>query len=102
MAESAYKSFEISPGGQLKRLGSDSTSIDAANNARQTFPKTYIPNGYVDVLSTAFIRESGLLHGDHVIPFFTPTVAEIDTEDDFVFLEYQLSRTPAISTYFFG
>jgi N-acylneuraminate cytidylyltransferase len=102
MAESAYKTFEIAPGGQLKRLGSDSTALDAANNARQAFPKTYIPNGYVDVLSTAFIRESRLLHGDHVMPFVTPTVAEVDTEDDFDFLEYQLTREPTLSTCLFG
>jgi len=102
MAESAYKTFEIAPGGQLKRLGSDSTALDAANDARQAFPKTYIPNGYVDVLSTAFIREFRLLHGDHVIPFVTPTVAEVDTEDDFDFLEYQLTREPTLSTCLFG
>lgn len=102
MAESAYKTFEIAPGGQLKRLGSDSTVLDAANNARQMFPKTYIPNGYVDVLSATFIRESRLLHGDHVIPFVTPAVAEVDTEGDFDFLEYQLTRDPKLSTCLFG
>jgi len=102
MAESAYKTFEIAPGGQLKRLGSDSTALDAANNARQAFPKTFIPNGYVDVLSTTFIRESRLLHGDHVMPFTTPTVTEVDTEADFDFLEYQLTRAPKLSTCLFG
>jgi len=102
MAESAYKTFEIAPGGQLKRVGSDSTAIDSANNARQAFPKTYIPNGYVDILSTAFIRASGLLHGDQVMPFITPTVAEVDTEDDFNFLEYQLTRELKLSTCLFG
>lgn len=102
MAESAYKTFEIAPGGQLKRLGSDSTALDAANNARQAFPKTYIPNGYVDVLSTVFIRESRLLHGDYVMPFVTPMVAEVDTEDDFDFLEYQLTRESTLSTRLFG
>ena len=102
MAESAYKTFEIAPGGQLKRLGSGSTALDAANNARQGFPKTYIANGYVDVLSTAFVRESRLLHGDHVMPFVTPKVAEVDTEDDFDFLKYQIIREPTLSTRLFG
>ena len=102
MAESAYKTFEIAPGGQLKRLGSGSTALDAANNARQEFPKTYIANGYVDVLSTAFVRESRLLHGDHVMPFVTPKVAEVDTEDDFDFLKYQIIREPTLSTRLFG
>jgi N-acylneuraminate cytidylyltransferase len=96
MSESAYKTFEISAGGQLKRVGSDSTSLDAANNSRQQFPKTYSPNGYVDVLSTVFIRHAGLIHGNHVLPFVTPPVVEVDTKDDFAHLELQLMRSPKI------
>lgn len=94
MSESAYKTFEIAPEGQFKRLGADSTALDAANNARQQFPATYQANGYVDVLSTRFIRDNNLIHGEWVLPFITPTVVEVDTEDDFALLEYQLARTP--------
>lgn len=101
MSESAYKTFEIAPTGQLKRVGSDDTALDAANNARQQFPCTYQANGYVDVLSTRFIRASGLLHGDCVMPFITPTVVEVDTEEDFAHLEYQLTRTPALASQLF-
>ena len=101
MSESAYKTFEIAPEGQFKRLGADSTALDAANNARQQFPATYQANGYVDVLSTRFIRDNGLIHGDWVLPFITPTVVEVDTEDDFALLEYQLARTPKITTNLF-
>ncbi len=96
MPESAYKTFEMAAGGQLKRLGADNTDLDSANNARQQFPNTYQANGYVDVLSTAFIRKAKLIHGDHVIPFVTPTVVEVDTEDDFAHLEFQLSQAPGI------
>jgi CMP-N,N'-diacetyllegionaminic acid synthase len=101
MSESAYKTFEIAHEGQFKRVGVDSTALDAANNARQQFPSTYQANGYVDVLSTRFIRENSLIHGDWVLPFITPTVVEVDTEDDFALLEYQLARTQNISTQLF-
>jgi CMP-N,N'-diacetyllegionaminic acid synthase len=101
MSESAYKTFEIAPEGQLKRVGEDTTALDIANNARQQFPSTYQANGYVDVLSTKFIRENGLIHGDSVLPFITPVIVEVDTDDDFAHLEYQLSRTPEISTQLF-
>tara|TARA_B100001093_G_C26576476_1_gene905253 strand:+ start:186 stop:410 length:225 start_codon:yes stop_codon:yes gene_type:complete len=74
MPESAYKTFEINTFGQLKRVGHDSTKLDPANNARQEFPKTYIPNGYVDVLSVEFILKNKLIHGNFVILFFTPSV----------------------------
>lgn len=102
MSESAYKTFEIASTGELKCVGTDSTALDAANNARQEFPKTYQANGYVDVLSPSFIREHGLLHGDHVLPFITPFVAEVDTEADFSYLEYQLSQSPAIASKLFS
>lgn len=101
MSESAYKTFEIAPEGQLKRVGADSTALDAANNARQQFPATYQANGYVDVLSTRFIRASGLIHGNWVLPFVTPTVVEVDTEEDFAHLEYQISRPTEIITHLF-
>lgn len=101
MSESAYKTFEIAPAGQLKKVGAGDTALDAANNARQQFPATYQANGYVDVLSTRFIRASGLIHGDWVLPFITPVVVEVDTEDDFAHLEYQLARTPDIAAQLF-
>ena len=94
MSESAYKTFEIAPGGRLKRIGSNSTALDAANKPRQQYPRTYCANGYVDVLSTAFIRKTGMIHGDWVIPFITPPVADVDTEDDFAYLEFQIVRAP--------
>ena len=102
MSESAYKTFEIGSGGRLKRIASDSTELDAANNARQEFPSTYIANGYVDVLSTRFIRKTQLIHGDHVIPFITPVTGEIDTEEDFANLELELHKNPEFKTRLFG
>ena len=101
MSESAYKTFEIAPSGQLKRLASEVTELDAANNVRQSFPTTYTANGYVDVLSTSFIRRTQLIHGDHVLPFITPVVNEVDTVDDFFRLEIELQKQPEITTRLF-
>ena len=101
MSESAYKTFEIAQEGQFKRLGAEGTSLDVANNARQQFPPTYQANGYVDVLSTRFIRANDLIHGDWVLPYITPMVSEVDTEDDFALLEYQLARNPTIYSQLF-
>jgi N-acylneuraminate cytidylyltransferase len=101
MSESAYKTFEIATTGQLKRLGADSTELDAANNARQQFPVTYQANGYVDVLSPHFIRSHGLIHGDWVIPFITPSVVEVDTLEDFEHLEFLLNHNPEIANQLF-
>ena len=94
MSESAYKSFEITDDRRLKQVGARDSNLDAANNARQSFPKTYYGNGYVDVLSVAFIREHRLLHGDRIVPWITDPVVEVDTEEDFSLLEFQATRSP--------
>ena len=101
MSESAYKTFEISEAGQLMQLGADHTSLDAANDARQLFPATYQANGYVDVLSTRFVRSHQLIHGSWVLPFITPAVVEVDTESDFEYLEWQLEHNPDIAHQLF-
>ncbi len=91
MSESAYKSFEMDDG-RLKRLGSDSFDLDIANAARQSFPSTYMANGYVDIIRTDLIVEQGLMHGSNVLAFETPTITEVDTEYDLEYLQYQASR----------
>ncbi len=82
MPESAFKYCTIE-NRKLKSIGNKSFSMDSSNNARQTFPKTYIPNGYVDIISVRYLLENLLLHGDKVYPFITPVSYEIDTVDDF-------------------
>lgn len=96
MPESAYKTFEISQDGLLKRVGSESMELDIANDSRQSFPVTYVANGYIDVLSVEFIRRTGLIHGNRVEPYLTPITDEIDTEDDYSRLVYSLERSPEI------
>ena len=101
MSESAYKNFEISSEGQFQRVGAYDTELDSANHARQQFPTTFQPNGYIDILSTQFIRSNGIIHGNWVLPFITPVALEVDTEDDFAFLEYQLKLNPSFSAQLF-
>lgn len=95
MSESAYKAFEIELD-YLKSIGSNSFDLDAFNKPRQSFNKTYQANGYVDVIKTAYVIENNKLHGDHVIAFVTPHVVEVDTVDDFDYLEYLVAKEPAI------
>jgi N-acylneuraminate cytidylyltransferase len=93
MSESAYKAFEIS-GPWLKSVGTGSMSLDASNDARQRYPRTYHANGYVDVVRSSLILNEGKLHGDRVVAFITPPVVEVDTIEDFHYLEYQADRNP--------
>ena len=102
MPETAYKCFEMVQKGILKRIGADGTELDAANNARQEFPKTFHANGYVDVLSTKFIETNKQIHGGKVLGFVTPLTWEIDTEDDFDFLEWKAAGTSCFMDKVFG
>ena len=102
MPESAYKNFEVSHDGSLMTVFSHRKELDHSNLGRQSFPKTYIPNGYVDVLKTSFIREHNLLHGDKVMPYLTDAVREIDEESDFEFLRYQITTNPKAKEIIFN
>jgi len=91
MPESAYKMFETE-GEFLKQVGSASYDLDSANLPRQAYPKTYKANGYVDVLRTSFVTKNRKLHGNRVLAFITDRIIEIDTQEDFEYLEYRVSK----------
>lgn len=97
MSESAYKALELEDGGPyLKSVGSESSWIDDANDPRQSFPVTFCPNGYVDVLKTAFVQGNKCLHGNQSIGYITTPVTEVDTEEDFARLEFEAARDPQL------
>ena len=95
MSETAYKKFEIE-GNYFKAVGSDSFELDALNEPRQKYFKTYDPNGYVDVLKTSFVLSENKIHGNRVMPLITPMSYEIDAEEDFEYLEWQINRNDEI------
>ena len=100
MSESAYKAFEIERD-YLKSLGAGSFDLEASNAPRQNFKKTYQANGYVDIIKTLYVMKINKLHGDRVIAFITPRVVEVDTVDDFDYLEYQVAKEPTIANKLF-
>ena len=102
MSESAYKSFEIGPTGNLVTTFARKEALDQSNMNRQTFPSTYTANGYVDVLLPRHILETGELHGSKVKPFLTNNTLEVDTEEDFETLEVQLKMLPKFKNQLFG
>ena len=95
MPETAYKQFELE-GKYFKTICSGSLDLDDANNSRQSFPKTYTPNGYVDILKTSHILENHLLHGNRVMGYLTDYTIEVDTIDDFEYLEWQTNKNNQI------
>ena len=55
------------------------------NYCRQLLPKTYIPNGYVDIILPKIMKKTGTLHGKNIRAFITQKVADLDTFEDLEF-----------------
>ena len=87
-SESPYKMFG-EEGDYFVGLYPDDTRPEYYNLPRQTFPKTYHPNGYVDIWKRETV-EKGSLHGDKILKFITPRVIEVDTPEDLELLRKTL------------
>jgi CMP-N-acetylneuraminic acid synthetase len=59
---------------------------------RQNVKSTFIPNGYIDIVKIETIINSKTLYGDSILAFETEPVIEIDTIDEFNYLEYKLRK----------
>jgi CMP-N,N'-diacetyllegionaminic acid synthase len=89
--ESPYKWFLKDENNFFKGLRDDLTP-EKVNLPRQSFPSVYIPDGYIDVLKSSIILNTGTLHGDKMLVFESPYCVEVDTKDDFEYLEFQIER----------
>jgi CMP-N-acetylneuraminic acid synthetase len=92
LPEPPQKMFGISAAGYFEGLFPHDPRPEYYNLPRQTFPPAYHPNGYVDILRTAFVRGHDVLHGPRIKAFVTPTAVELDAPDDFALLEFQIAR----------
>lgn len=90
-SESPYKWFTKNEQGYFESIISG-LSNDQANEGRQDFPDVYIPDGYIDVIKSSFVLQNGILHGNKMIAFESPMCYEVDTEEDFKLLEYQIEK----------
>lgn len=89
--ESPYKWFLKDDNNYFKGLKDDLTP-EKVNLPRQSFPSVYIPDGYIDILKSSVILNSGTLHGDKMLVFESPFCVEVDTNDDFEYLEFQIQK----------
>ncbi|HCE45352.1 MAG TPA: cytidylyltransferase [Lentisphaeria bacterium] len=65
---------------------------DYSNMPRQACPKVYIPDGYVDVLRSRVIMMEETIHGGRVYGYISPFCIEVDTQDDFDMLKYEIDK----------
>lgn len=91
MQETSYKTFELRSG-NLKPLRNIKMNIDQLNGPRQSFPKTYIPNGIIDIYKKKFVLINKCLFGKKTKAYITALTHEIDTIDDFKYVEFLWQR----------
>ena len=100
MSETAYKSLEIDDSKYLKSIGLMNHQQLDNNAPRQSFPKTFQPNGYIDILISSHVRKYSNIHGQKTIPFITEQAAEVDCAEDFKYLEYSLNSNKTLNKIF--
>ena len=76
------KMFKI-VGGFFKGYFNKNKILEYYNYPRQNFPKTYLPNGYIDILKPSIILKSRKLHGNKILPFIANQTNDIDVLNDF-------------------
>ncbi|MDJ0840063.1 MAG: acylneuraminate cytidylyltransferase family protein [Acidobacteriota bacterium] len=90
--ESPFKWFKKNAEGYFVGIDPTETRPEYYNLPRQAFEPVYIPNGYVDIVKASFAMNNTLLQGNHMIGFATPVVEEVDTLEQFSYLEYQIQK----------
>ncbi len=97
-SESPFKWFLKDEEGYFKGLRDDLTP-EKVNLPRQMFPPVYIPDGYIDIIRSSSVLESNSLHGDKMMVFESPLCHEVDTQEDFNYIAYQLQNqgTPLLN-----
>lgn len=95
MSETAYKTFELR-NGYLRSVFTNNKDIELSNMPRQSFAKTFQPNGYVDILKPKYVLKTGKIHGDNVIGFITQRVGEIDNAADFEYVQYLAKKDSSL------
>ena len=92
MADPPQKMFQIDENNYFRGLFPNDTRKEYYNLPRQMFPKTYNPNGFVDIVRPKFVMETGSYFGPDILAFLTPFTGEVDRMDDMDYLEYRLKR----------
>lgn len=94
MSESAWKAFTIYKGyldPVIRPFGTHYRSVDDCNNPNQKYDATYKGNGYVDIVKRDTVLQ-GQTYGNRCIAFITKPVTELDTEEEWAYLEWQMGR----------
>ena len=92
MSQPSYKTMRIIDNKLCSIIKKD-FDHNKLNKPRQSYTKTFIPNGLIDILSTEFLIKNKKTHGKSVMPYITNQIFfDIDTESDFQFAKSMIKK----------
>ena len=87
------KWFQKDKHGYFRGLLEGGESAEYYNLPKEAFPTVYIPDGYVDVIKASHVMNNDTLHGENMIGFESPVCTEVDSPQEFEYIQYQLERS---------
>ena len=90
--ESPLKWFQLDDSGYFKGLIDGEENMELYNLSKQHFNTVYIPDGYVDVVKASHVMKNETIHGSKILAFESPVCTEIDSIEEFHYIEYQLGH----------
>jgi CMP-N,N'-diacetyllegionaminic acid synthase len=96
--ESPFKWFTKNKEGFFESLIFDNFKVEPHNLPKEEFEDIFIPNGYVDVLKKSFMLNHFEIHGSKILGFESPVSTEVDSNEEFEYIQYQLegSESPVL------
>lgn len=67
-------------------------SGEGYNLPKQAFEQVYVPDGFVDIIKASFILNNEEIHGSKMIGFESPICTEVDSIEEFDYIQYQLDK----------
>ena len=62
------------------------------NLPKEAFEQVYIPDGFIDIVKLSFVMNNKEIHGDKMIGFESPVCSEVDSIEEFNYIQYQLDK----------
>lgn len=76
----------------LTNICNNISSYEYSSLPRQIVPSTYCPNGYIDILKIPTFISGETFYGDKILSFETEFSPEVDTLEDFHYIEYLYNK----------
>ncbi|WP_111976532.1 acylneuraminate cytidylyltransferase family protein [Algibacillus agarilyticus] len=94
--ESPLKWFVKNDDGCFTGLTNNTDGVERFNLPKEAFQQVYIPDGYVDIVRSSHVLNQQSIHGEYMLGFESPVCTEVDSAEEFEYIEYQISKQPLV------